>query len=407
LEDTDRVQANDRVRDHFQALPAEDPGRATSVEDLTQTITIFRALIGAGHFDDAGYLWLDFGNALLVDLGAYATVIELLAPLAVHGRLRVRGDLVIAYGSIGRYDEAIRRYTSLLAEALQEANINGMCIDLDGLAANFRATGAYAVANRCDDLEAAVYAAAGNEASGSVCHNRAYRAVWEGRAEEAKELLDRAEDLGDDGNNPWFEESIEDLRLYIALVADQSLTHSQLIDAATRVHSLRGRRNLADLRYELFIRQEQFAQALTAAQEHEQLSRNAGMDVAPAVTAFLFAKLGRTDEATAAVEDALARLTRLHPARRPHFYLAQALRELGRPAEAAVHARAAYRQAWADGPPNSSHWDLRDVRQLLQEMGEPIPDLPTTDPATVKIPLEVEVRTFIANLEAERHDDDE
>ena len=34
-------------------------------------------------------------------------------------------------------------------------------------------------------------------------------------------------------------------------------------------------------------------------------------------------------------------------------------------------------------------------------MGEPIPDLPVRDPATVKVPLEAEVRAFIAKLETE------
>ena len=404
LEDTDRVQANDRVRDHFQALPAEDLARVTSVEDLTQTITIFRALVGAGHLDDAGSLWPNFGNTLLVDLGAYATVTELLAPLAIHGTGRARGDLAIAYSFMGLYDEAISQDTSVLGAAMREADVQGTCATLSRLAVHFHSTAAYVAANRCDDLWAAVCEAVGDEVDGGLWTDRAAQAVMEGRAEEVDNLLNRAQDLGAD-NNPWFEDQIEYWRLYLALVADHSLTHNQLANAATRAHSLRGRRSLAELRYELFIQQEQFTKALTAVQEHEQLGRNAGIDVAPAATAFLLAKLGRTGEATAAEEDSLARLPRIHPAQRPHRFLAQALRELGRHAEAATHARAAYRQAWADGPPNSHHWNLRAARQLLQDLGEPIPDLPTTDPADVKIPLEHEVRTFIAALEAERQND--
>ena len=34
-------------------------------------------------------------------------------------------------------------------------------------------------------------------------------------------------------------------------------------------------------------------------------------------------------------------------------------------------------------------------------MGEPIPELPVRDPASVKVPLEAEVRAFIAKLETE------
>jgi hypothetical protein len=102
------------------------------------------------------------------------------------------------------------------------------------------------------------------------------------------------------------------------------------------------------------------------------------------------------EEATAATEDTLARLPRIHPAQRPHRYLARALVELGRHAEAVEYARAAYRQAWADGPPNCHHWDLRSARQLLTDIGEPIPDLPVTDPTDLKVPLEDKIRAFIA-----------
>ena len=119
LGETDRVQANDRIRDHFQALPPEDPHRATSVEDLTRAITIFRALVGANHVDDASELWAEFGEALLVDIGAYSTVIELLCPLATTGSPRVRGDLAIAYEVLHRYDEAISQEISTLAYRLQ------------------------------------------------------------------------------------------------------------------------------------------------------------------------------------------------------------------------------------------------------------------------------------------------
>jgi tetratricopeptide (TPR) repeat protein len=403
LEESERVRANDRVRDHFQALPAEDPGRATSVEDLTQTITIFRALIGAGHFSDASIMWNRFKQALLVDLGAYATVTELLGPLAARGTPRIRSDLANACGAAGQYAEAIGRRTSLLAESLREADVYGACICLAELAKYFRRTGDYAVAQRCADLEAAVRVAADYQAVGEMLLSHAGRTMVKGRTEEAANLLDQAETLGLHGNNPWFEEDIQYLRLFIALV-DESLTHGQLADAATRIRSLSGRRHLAELRYRLFLRQEQFAPALSAAQEYEQLGRDAGIDVTPATSAFLLAKLGRTDEAAAAVEDALTRLPRIHPAQRPHLYLARALRELGRTVEAAFHAREAYRQAWADGPPNSHYWNLRDARQLLEDMGKPVPDLPTTDPATVQVPLEDEVRAFIAKLETERRE---
>jgi hypothetical protein len=63
-----------------------------------------------------------------------------------------------------------------------------------------------------------------------------------------------------------------------------------------------------------------------------------------------------------------------------------------------IGARERARQAWADGPPYCRYWDLRDARELLDLMNEPYPDLPVTDPATVRVPLEDEIRAFIAAL---------
>jgi tetratricopeptide (TPR) repeat protein len=402
LENTDRIQANDRVRDHFEDLPPEDPAGASSVEDLTQTITIFRALVGAGHVAEASYLWADFGMVLLVDLGAYATIIELLSPLAAAGTPVVRSSLAIAYYETGRYDEAISQDTTLLADSLRAENDDEVMRRLRRLGHYFRESGAYLTASRCSDLQDAVHAAGGHEADGNQYQNRAYLATLQGRVDQARGLLSQAEELGPPPASPWFNDAIDYGRLYLALVADQSLTHAQLDEAVSRVRSWAFRRGLAELRYELLVRQGEFEQALAAAHEHEHLGRNVGLEVAPAASAFVLAKLGRASEATAAVEESLARFSRIHPAQRPHRSLARALWELARPPEAAAQASLAYRKAWADGPPNCSHWALRNARELLQAMGEPIPDLPVLDPATVKAPLEDEVRAFIARLEANK-----
>jgi tetratricopeptide (TPR) repeat protein len=126
--------------------------------------------------------------------------------------------------------------------------------------------------------------------------------------------------------------------------------------------------------------------------------------VIPATAAYLLAKLDRAAEAATAVDEALALLPRVHPAKRPHYRLAQALLELGRHGEAVAHARDAYRLAWADGPPNSFFWDLRNTRELLEAMGEQVPDLPTIDPARVRIPLESDIRALIAELAVKRRE---
>jgi tetratricopeptide (TPR) repeat protein len=148
----------------------------------------------------------------------------------------------------------------------------------------------------------------------------------------------------------------------------------------------------------------QYEEALAITENHDTLARKSGLVVIPATAAYLLAKLGRSTEAAAAVEESLARLPRVHPAKRPHYRLAQAFLELGRREDALTHASDAYRLAWADGPPNGLFWDLRNARELLEAMGEQVPDLPTIDAAGVRIPLESEIHALIAELAAKRRE---
>jgi tetratricopeptide (TPR) repeat protein len=402
LEDTDRVDANDRIRDHFQALPPEDPARATSVEDLSQTITIFRALIGASHLSDARALWARFGGTLLIDLGSYATVTELLGPVADRDgpvTRKLRGDLAMAYFYLGRYQESIGLEARLLTEDVGYNEMGNVQRCLHNLAFRHREAGNSVAASRYLELGEAVNAATGQAADGNQYAARAEFAVSQGRVREARKLLDRAERFGPGLASPWFAEKIDYWRLYLALVAGDDLTTRQLDDATAKAHSWLHRRRLAELRCELLVRQGQSEPALAAAQEYEQLGRNAGLNVVPARSAFLLAKTGRSSEAAVAVEESLTRLHRIHPADQPNLYLARALWELGRITEAATQAEEAYRQAWRDGPPYCQHWDLRDARDLLRTMDRKAPDLPVVDAASVTVPQERLIRSFITALE--------
>ena len=398
LQDADRVQANDRVRDYFQALPPENPAEATSVEDLIRILTIFRTQIGAGHLAEAAAMWPELSQVLLVNLGAYATVTELLGPLASRGTPRIRGDLSIAYHFLGQYDAAISADTKLLANMLGTKRAPAIATILSRLSTYLAETGADIAAARYLDLWTALNV--GDD--GELCRHRAALATAQGRIEQARQFIDQAEQFGPATLSPWFAETIEYQRLHLALVTDAPLTRPQLAEAAARSRSWHYRRSLAALSYEICARQGEYGQALAAARQEEQLGRNADLDVAPAKSAFALAKLGRVSEAAAAVEESLDRFPRIHPARRHHYSLAQALRELARHAEAVEHAREAYRQAWHDGPPHCNYWGLRDARALLLALGEPVPDLAIIDPAELKVPLEDEIRAIAAELGARR-----
>lgn len=230
---------------------------------------------------------------------------------------------------------------------------------------------------------------------------QAFIAAEGGDYGRARALLAEAERLDIPSNSPWFEGSVRLLGLELTLT-DGVLTEGDLAEAESELHFALYRRNLAYFWYQLYLRGEQYERALVAAYEHERLARNAGRETTTAWSAFPLARLGRRDEASSAVKDTVARLTRLHPAPRPHWALARALWELERPEEAASHGLQAYRQAWGDGPSHYASWsNLQDIAEFLQQMGVPLPELPTVDPATVVIPLESEVHALIATLEAQ------
>jgi len=197
----------------------------------------------------------------------------------------------------------------------------------------------------------------------------------------------------------WFREHLDYLPLYLALEKGRGLSESDLATMAeAKRNSPQFRRDITELLAELCLRRGDLKRALVVSQEHDQLCRNAGLEVAPARTALIFARLEKTSEAESAAEEALSRLSRLHPAQRPHYHLAQTFRYLGEQAQAASYAHDAFRQAWADGPPNCFRWDLVRAKKLLILMGEQVPIPAVRKYDDVKMPREDEIRALVEQL---------
>ena len=401
FENADRILAYDRIRDHFQDLPATAPEQASGQKEIAQTSTIFRTLIETGQFEQARMLWPRF-SAMLVDLGAHETIIRLLG--AHEGVTRdsplMQGDLAMAYGFSRSYDAAIDRYANVLASRIKAEDYPNSIRCLLQLGVYFRESGSNLAASRCLDLGEMISLARGNEVDSGQCLLRAIQAALQGMVDQARQLLNQAEALGPPLNFPWFRDAVEYWRLYLTFAADHSLAPSQLSGAFSRVRSWKFRRELIMLDYKLSIRQGDFEHAVSAAQDYENLSRNADLETAPAASALALAKLGRVGEARVAVEESLTRFPLMHSAQRPYLIIAQAFRELGCQPEAVTFGDYAYRQAWQDGPPYCKYWALGDARALLEAIRQPIPDLPTVDPVTMKIPLEDRIRSFAAKLQA-------
>jgi hypothetical protein len=87
----------------------------------------------------------------------------------------------------------------------------------------------------------------------------------------------------------------------------------------------------------------------------------------------------------------------------PHGLLATLYKALGDDDKAREHALKGYKDAWADGPPHSWHWDLQQCRAVLKALNEPEPVLSPYDAEKVPpLPYEAAVRRKIAQHLADK-----
>lgn len=187
----------------------------------------------------------------------------------------------------------------------------------------------------------------------------------------------------------------------LACDAGATVTEADIDAAEAGMQLWSHRVDFAAFRCELLTNANELERALDAALVVERLERGAGIEVLPAARAALLARLGRREEALAAVEDVIAPLERVHPAQRPYGHVADALADLGRSDEAAVHAlqdlpagvgrRTAVRVPLGSArrPRAARATRRRDPRAAGRRSRQ-----------RVRIPLEDEIRAYIVALEA-------
>jgi tetratricopeptide (TPR) repeat protein len=326
-------------------------------------------------------------------MGATASAIELLTPLGASDDVGCWTEIAIALSQAFRHEEALQQDLRSLAKGFEKDYIDyHVLAHLGNVAHDYTHLGKLRSATRYLEFRDELIA---DDPDRHGVNGHAMVAAISGQTGRAIALFEESVALEDDGTL-WVEADRRYWQLYFALRVDDSLTKERLDEADVIADTWLERRNLQQLRRDFFIQRAEFGRALEAAYDCDRIERDSGMESVPAATAYLLARLGRSGEAAAAVEESLGRLSRIDAAIRPHYHLALALNELGRRAEAVAHAREAYRQAWGEGPPFCQHWKMLDARALLAELGEPEPELPVVDKSTWQVPLEAEIRAFIS-----------
>jgi tetratricopeptide (TPR) repeat protein len=418
LGERERTRAYNTIRDHFASLPPENVEEATELAQVKNSIEILRALLGAHHFEEA----LEFYRgalswSLLVSIGAYHVIIELMSPLLQCDRNGVpvltraadrsdaTNDLAIALEGVGRLEEALGLYREAIRLDLESEHWHALAAGLRNLAVctwSLNRLASSALINKwAEEL-----AAANEDEDGLIISlgNGLAAATTLGRLEEAEALFAsfqaREQSLRHTDRPGHAKYWLARLRFFQGRLTVADLDHAEQVVAAAR--NLRGQHRLAALRAEWELIRGKPLPALEAIEHALSLVRRTGEPAADylGIRALALARLGQAE-----AREALAEAAEVWDGRRPLFPVcaAETCLVLGDREQARAFVRQAYPLAWADGPPYVRWYELKRCRDLLADLGEPEPQLPPFDPARVQpIPFEAEIRAVIDKLKAQR-----
>ncbi|MGW5746379.1 S1 family peptidase [Amycolatopsis sp. NPDC003861] len=401
LDDANRVRANEIVHQHFEALPPENIDSATTTKELSQTVAMFTALVGANRFGEACRLWSRrLSKPYLERIGANHEIIALLTPLRQTNDIDVIGDLATALDFLGHHEEAIELEYALLNQNLNSDDTDLIATSLAALAVCHRSSGNLVISHRYSLLKRKLETNLTRGATRPTWLGLAILAVIRGNSGEAERAFRMFGNARQISGYPWLEGDAFLWQKRHKLIAG-SLTEGELVAPRGLLHGWVHHRMMARLQYELLMQNHEYERAIAAAKLEDEWSRRVGLGADRAREAAALALAGRFKDADTATEEALAWESRTRPNWYPYHATATALWLLGREVEALHHAKSAYRQAWMDGGEYSDRAAINLARELLAKMGESPPCLDTrTDLLTAMVPGEVEVLAYIERSEA-------
>jgi tetratricopeptide (TPR) repeat protein len=415
LEQPERADICNRIADHFQSRPPDRYADARTLADLQQSISIFRALIQAGRFDDAASFYRgSFSHALVFSVEAYHEVLTLLKALFPYGFQKppsavesrsAQSYLLNAAGlalkGLQRLSDARDAYRAGLQIDIVESEARDVVVSLINLArvyaADRRISTAFAALNLALELADAL----DDEGRIAVAHlDLMCQCRDTGLFErgEASYQAFRGLPLPTD----WAIYSPGDAEEeYCWLSFFQGRLTEEQLDEAEAIAQAGDRitvRRLAQLRGELALQRRDAQLAISAFERAIEMTQAIGLPAGGIQARIAFAKATEGD-----CEEARAICDALHESERPEVELAEAYLQIGDREKARHHALKGYSLAWAEGPPYSRWWHLERSRAVLKTLGEHEPDLPAFDPTSAEpVPFEAEIRKLIADLKEEK-----
>ena len=395
LRDQDRDHLGQKIIDHFSQRPHDPYEQADTLEDLQDGITVVRTLIQMGRQQDAwSSLQGDLLEVLLFNMEAYPESLSLLRPFFSHDWSALTEDLAeldlggvasgaaIAFSGLGEFMQAVELGQAAVRTHVAFRDWQNVWGGLINLSEAFYGLNRLALSERYNTLALHLAEALGSPAElfTSRLNYMALLAVAS-RWDEAEEMWNLLNPMGRDWPRYMYRPGdAEQHRLEFVLFPRGRLTEEDLAAAerlARTGQNRRAIRSLHRLRGEWRLAGGEHALAVESLRDAIRMAHESGFPDPESETLLALARF-HLKQLPASREEAL----RLSAGRDPsHLPLAELWHALADTKQAAEHAKAAYRHAWADGEPYVRRHALDRARTLLWQLGEDIPALPAYDPA--------------------------
>jgi tetratricopeptide (TPR) repeat protein len=420
MKDDERSTTFRRMHNYFANLPPENPHTVEKLDDLKRSLELYEILMRLGRWDDAMDVYDKYLKyALTYKLATYDKIVELLLPLFPDGlnelpRLSTyRGqnicltDMATAFSYLGQTDKAMTLRGLKIKLALKQKSFSSMGVGLRTYSSSLRLDqNKLATSLKTNKLALEVAEISGDVDNVGVTHMymlSLYRDM--GWWLEAKDAYDQFNALlvARPALQKW--QPTAD-RFYAEMLIFQQQDTTDLLNRIWQDAQKSPEKNQVQireiyrLRGESALQQGQYSTAAGFFQDTITLGHKSGISVSGLLGRLAYVRVRENlpDDALKLLHEALTddQAGRLHDL---YNSAAEVYLALGDHQQAAQYATQAYKSAWADGPPFVWWWRLERARQVLEQVGAPIPDLPPFDESRIeKVPYEDEIYAFIEEL---------
>jgi hypothetical protein len=410
VEDRDRF--GQRAVDYFSQRSRVPYERAETLADLGNALQLVHALLQMGRGQEAFPVFRDgLIDALFFNLEEYPEVVSLLqpffnpgwtSPLAGLSNLDtsyVAGHAAFAFYNLGDLEQSLDLHEIAVRVDLRIRNWPSLQASLARIARIFAEQNHLARQDAYVTLEMKVAGLSGDAGDWFRSRYDSFGQLVElGQWTDADAIWQALDGLGRNFPRTIYRPGMAEAAYALFQFQQGSLTEERLASAERLARSGLNRpsmRELYALRGGWHLERREWALAAESLHEAIRMTREAHLDDASLEAQLALARF-RLGQLPGARAEAIRLSSDNGPAQ---LVLAELWDAIGDAERGAVHARAAYQWAWADGEPFVHRYQLDRATALLKRLGGEIPVLAAYDPAGDQLPPSAhKVRKVLADL---------